>query len=457
MDARVDRDDLLLGRPRLVLRLVERGDHPLAARERLLRRGVELGAELGERLELAVLREVEAQPPGDLLHRLRLGVPADARHGDADVDRGPDARVEEARLQEDLAVGDRDDVRRDVGGDVAGLRLDHGEGGERAAAELVGELAGALEQPRVEVEDVTGERLAARRSAQEERQLPVRVGVLGEVVVDDERVLPVEEEVLAHRGAGERGHPLDRRGLLRRCREDDRVVHRARVAEPLDHLGDGGRLLPDCDVDADHVAAALIDDRVHADRGLAGAAVADDQLALPAADRDHRVDRLEPRLERLDDGLALDHARRLELEGAVLGRLDRAQAVERIAERVDDAAEKALADRDAHHLAGAADRLALLDVLPLAEERDADVVLLQVERDADDAVLELEPLEGDAVLEPVDASDAVAELEHGPDLREIGLDVVLLDPLLEDRGDLFGTELHGNVSPSDLCSGFRFG
>ena len=74
------------------------------------------------------------------------------------------------------------------------------------------------------------------------------------------------------------------------------------------------------------------------------------------------------------------------------------------------------ADRDAHHLAGAAHRLALLDLLPLAEERDADVVLLEVERDADDAVLELEPLERDAVLEPVDARDAVADLQDGADL-----------------------------------------
>ena len=41
-------------------------------------------------------------------------------------------------------------------------------------------------------------------------------------------------------------------------------------------------------------------------------------------------------------------------------------------------------------------------------------------------------------FEAVDARDAVAELEHGADLREIGLDVVLLDPLLQDRGDLFG-------------------
>ena len=382
VDPGVDRDDLLLDRPRLVLRLVQRRDHPLAAAERALRRGVELGAELRERLELAVLREVEAQTPGDLLHRLRLRVAAHAGDRRADVDRRPHAREEEARLEEDLAVGDRDDVRRDVGGDVAGLRLDDRQRGQRAAAEVVGELARALEQPRVEVEDVAGERLAARRAAQEQRELAVRVRVLREVVVDAERVLPRVEEVLAHRAAGERRHPLDRRGLLRRRRDDDRVLHRARVAQPLDDLRDRRALLADGDVDADDVSAALVEDRVDRDGGLAGRAVADDQLALAAADRGHRVDRLEARLQRLLHGLALDDARRLELERAALGRLDRAEPVERVPERVDDAAEQARADRHAHDLAGAADRLALLHVLPLAEERGADVVLLEVERDA---------------------------------------------------------------------------
>ena len=152
----------------------------------------------------------------------------------------------------------------------------------------------------------------------------------------------------------------------------------------------------------------------------------------------HRVDRLEAGLQRLLHGLPLDDAGRLELERAALRRLDRAEPVERVPERVDDAAEQARADRHAHDLAGATDRLALLHVLPLAEERGADVVLLEVERDAGHAVLELEPLERDAVLEAVDAGDAVADLEDAADLGEVGLDVELLDPILEDRGDLFG-------------------
>jgi hypothetical protein len=87
-------------------------------------------------------------------------------------------------------------------------------------------------------------------------------------------------------------------------------------------------------------------------------------------------------------------------------------------------------------------------VLPLTEERHADVVLFQVERDADDAVLELEPFESDAVLETVDTSDAVAHLEHRSDLAEVGLDVVALDPLLQDRGDLLWAQLLGDTSVS---------
>ena len=46
---------------------------------------------------------------------------------------------------------------------------------------------------------------------------------------------------------------------------------------------------------------------------------------------------------------------RLDLELAALGRLDVALAVERAAERVDHAAEEAVADRDREHVAGAAD------------------------------------------------------------------------------------------------------
>ena len=169
---------------RLVLRLLQDLDQPRAAIELLLRRLVEVAAELRERRQLAVLREVEPQRAGDLPHRLDLRRAADARHRVADVDRRTDALVEQVRLQEDLAVGDRDDVGRNVGREVAGLRLDDRQRGQRSAAELVVQLRGALEQARVQVEDVAGVRLAARRAAQQQRDLAVRLRVLREIVVD---------------------------------------------------------------------------------------------------------------------------------------------------------------------------------------------------------------------------------------------------------------------------------
>src|SRR3954468_22744977 len=90
VDAGVDGADLLLHRPRLVLRLVEGRDHALAEGEGRLRRGIELRAELREGLELAILRELQAQASRDRPHRLRLRGRPDARHRDADVDRRAD-------------------------------------------------------------------------------------------------------------------------------------------------------------------------------------------------------------------------------------------------------------------------------------------------------------------------------------------------------------------------------
>src|SRR5207248_7584774 len=114
----------------------------------------------------------------------------------------------------------------------------------------------------------------------------------------------------------------------------------------------------DGDVDALHVLVVLVQDRVDRDRRLSSRAVTDDQLALAAADVRHRVDRLDPGLQRLLHGLALDDAGRLELERAALVALDRALAVERVAERIDDAAEQGRPHRDVRDAPGAAPRVA---------------------------------------------------------------------------------------------------
>ncbi len=214
-------------------------------------------------------------------------------------------------------------------------------------------------------------------------------------------------------------------------------VERVRFLQRLGELDDGLLALADGHVHADQVPVAVVDDRVDRDRALAGLAVADDQLALAAADRDHRVDRLQAGQHRLLHGLALHHARRLEFGRARVARVDRALAVERVSERIDDSPEQFVAHRDLEQALGPAHRVALGDVLPLAEHHRAHVVGLEVERQPGHPVRELEHLERHAVLESVDAADAVRDGQHGADLGQIGTrGVETLDPALEDRGDL---------------------
>ena len=128
-----------------------------------------------------------------------------------------------------------------------------------------------------------------------------------------------------------------------------------------------------------------------------------------------------------------------------------ALAVDRVAERVDHAAEQALADRHVDDRAGALDHVAFADLAVGAEDHHADVVDLEVQRHAADAAGELDHLAGLDVVEAVHAGDAVADREHPAHLRDLGLLAEVLDLLLEDRGDLGGLDRHYPTSFMTFC------
>ncbi len=423
-----DTHDLLLDGHRLVLRLLEDLDGPCTAIELPARDRVQVRRKRRERLELPVLREIEPQTACDRLHRFDLRRAAHARDRDADVDRGADTSEEEIRLEEDLPVGNRDDVRRDVGRDVARLRFDDRERGQRAPGledglvvddrVVLAQLRGALEQARVEIEHVARIRFAPRWAAKDQRDLAVGRGLFRQVVVHAERGLPlVIHEVLGHRASRIRRDVLHWRGVGRGGRHDDRVVHGARLAELGLDAADRRRFLPDRDVDTDDPGALLIDDRVDRDGGLADGPVADDKLALPAADRDHRVDGLDTRLERLLHGLPHDDAGRLRFELPLHRRADLAEPVDRATEWIDDPSDERGADGHLEHARGAADVVALAELQIVAEDDRANVVFLEVERERGDGLAgfrrgDLEHLPGHRLLEPVDPRHPVADLEH---------------------------------------------
>ena len=92
---------------------------------------------------------------------------------------------------------------------------------------------------------------------------------------------------------------------------------------------------------------------------------------------------LQAGLHRLVDRLARDHARSDLLDHVRHLGVDRALAVDRLAQRVDHAADQLGADRHFQDAARALDGVAFGDVLVLAQDHRADRVALEVQRQAE--------------------------------------------------------------------------
>ena len=155
----------------------------------------------------------------------------DARDGEADRDGRADALIEKVGLEINLAVGDRDDVGGDVGGNVAGLRFDDRQRGERAVAVFFAETRRALEQAAVEIKHVARIGFAAGGPLEDERNLAVGDGVLGQIVVDDQGIHAVVHEPLAHGRPGERREVLVGGRVGGGRRDDDGVGEGAGLIE----------------------------------------------------------------------------------------------------------------------------------------------------------------------------------------------------------------------------------
>ena len=130
---------------------------------------------------------------------------------------------------------------------------------------------------------------------------------------------------------------------------------------------------------------------------------------------------------------------------------DSAEAVERVAERVDDAAEVAVADgrRRGPRRCGVTSMPSSMP-LELAEDDDADLVLLEVQREAGGAVGEADELVGHDAGQALDVRDAVGGVDHGADLGRGGLaGVVRGDEVGERVADVVGADAEiGHRIPS---------
>ena len=219
------------------------------------------------------------------------------------------------------------------------------------------------------------------------------------------------------------------------------------TAQRIRHQSDRGLLLTDGHVEAVDVRFLLREDRIQADGGLARLTVADDQLALTAADGRHGVDGFQARRHGLMHALARNDARGLDFHRAHFLGLNGAETVDGLTQGVEHAPHDLVAHRHGEDLAGTLDRIAFLDARVRTEQGDADVVLFEVEHHAHDAAGKLQQLHGHGVLHAVYASDAVADIEHSAGFAHFYALLVVFDLILNDLAYLFRFDLHVLFTP----------
>ena len=215
--------------------------------------------------------------------------------------------------------------------------------------------------------------------------------------VDLLTVLAVVTEPLAHCASGKWREVLERSGLRSSGGYDDGIFHSVVLLQGLDKLRYSRALLSDSDVDAVQflilvltlVPTLLVKNRVDGNGGLAGLTVTDDELTLTTSDGHHGVNGLNAGHHRLVHRATREDARSLQRSTTTLSSLDGTLAVNRIAESVNNAAEKLRTDRNIDNLAGTLDCVALLDKTVITEDRYTDIVGLQVQAHSTDTGREL--------------------------------------------------------------------
>ncbi|OQB35451.1 MAG: hypothetical protein BWY06_03143 [Candidatus Latescibacteria bacterium ADurb.Bin168] len=165
-------------------------------------------------------------------------------------------------------------------------------------------------------------------------------------------------------------------------------------------------------VDAENVLPFLIDDRVNRQRGFPCLPVTDDEFPLSPADRRHRINRLEPGLERRFDRLTLNNTGSLAFDEIIPVGNDVAFAVERVSQRINGPPQKRFAHRNLQNTLRPLCRVAFLDFSGFTEKDAPDVVFFQVERQTHNSVRELHQFSGHYVGKPVYAGDAIPNLKH---------------------------------------------
>src|SRR5262249_18422582 len=146
------------------------------------------------------------------------------------------------------------------------------------------------------------------------------------------------------------------------------------------------------DINTNDAAIFLIDDRINGNRGFTSLAIADDQLALSSSDRDHCIDCFDSSLQRFAHRRAINNSGSNSFYSRKLLRNNRAFSIEWFPNRIDDASDQSVSNRDGHNFARALYLVATFNCRKVAKQNCANAIFVQVKRDADNIMRKINEL-----------------------------------------------------------------
>ena len=198
----------------------------------------------------------------------------------------------------------------------------------------------------------------------------------------------------------------------------DRIIHRAVAFEQGDCAGDSSFLLADGYVNTNQVFALLIDNCIDRNRGFSCLAVANDQLALTASDRDHCVNGLNPCLNRCINILPSNHTRSNSLDRAVTTKLDRAFTIDWFAKRIHHTPNKSITNWHGCDSSSAAHDHTFANSGIFTHDNNANAGFLQVEGNANNAVRKLYQFLRLNTGQALHPRDSITRFDHSANIAD---------------------------------------
>jgi len=132
--------------------------------------------------------------------------------------------------------------------------------------------------------------------------------MLGEIIIDDQRMLAAITVIFAHGTTGIRRQILQGWGVRGSSCNHRRISHRSKIFQALNHLGNSWIFLADGHINTDHAGIFLVQDSINDDSCFACLSVAYDQFSLTATNWNHRIYSFDSSLKRFPNRHSFHHS-----------------------------------------------------------------------------------------------------------------------------------------------------